>query len=175
MQVRVLPRQPLCDYARSYKPLSSGAPVVRMLCKINVRERNYRDSAALCVRLAHDRKVGNFKRGSYAHMSEWLRKQSAKLLFGGSNPPMCSIWRGKLRLVRAAIRFLAGRGFDSRPLLHNYFLSTQVGCYTPRYPWGLVQQGKRKSPECFPVSEHNRHRTEVFVRSMPLYSFKGWR
>lgn len=70
MQVRTLPRQPLYDYARSYKTLSSGAPVIRMLCIKNIQERNCRDSAALCVRLAHNRKVGNFKRGLYLGVAQ---------------------------------------------------------------------------------------------------------
>lgn len=57
-----------------------------MLCKINVRERNYRDSAALCVRLAHNRKVGNFKRGSYLGVAQLVERVPWEHEAAGSRP-----------------------------------------------------------------------------------------
>ena len=112
MQVRTLPRQPLYDYARSYKTLSSGAPVIRMLCIKNIRERNCRDSAALCVRLAHNRKVGNFRRGSYLGIAQLAERVFWEHEVAGSKPvtqtslfPFLNlIWRDNNRQIYNSVR-----------------------------------------------------------------------
>ena len=57
-----------------------------MLCIKNIRERNCRDSAALCVRLAHNRKVGNFRRGSYLGIAQLAERVFWEHKVAGSKP-----------------------------------------------------------------------------------------
>ena len=74
-----------------------------MLCKINVRERNYRDSAALCVRLAHNRKVGNFKRGSYLGVAQLGERVPWEHEAAGSRPATQTIMLRNVGLKAAII------------------------------------------------------------------------
>ena len=68
-------------------------PRLSYVVQINVRERNYRDSAALCVRLAHNRKVGNFKRGSYLGVAQLGERVPWEHEAAGSRPATQTIRR----------------------------------------------------------------------------------